>query len=146
MKWILSYRFTWEDPVELEPVLKTIHDGLVKLWFSEVFCSIFFETFFNEKNYSPEERYDYCIQEQQEKDTFIAFLRSEFQSNGVTKEFQEAKKLRQKIILIIKEWMEQFHPELVEAAWASIIRFETIEELADILSPDNIEITHIFSK
>lgn len=103
MKAILSYRFTGEDPKELEPLLKTIHTGLLELGFDEVFCSIFLETFFNENNYSAEQRYDYCIDEQKSKDVFVAFLRSHFQSTGVTKEFKEAQKLGQKIVLIIKE-------------------------------------------
>lgn len=146
MKWILSYRFTGEDPKELEPILQTIHDGLLKLGFSEVFCSLFLEEFFNEKKYTIEQRYDYCLDAQNDKDTFVAFLRSEAQSTGVKKEFSKALELNQKIILIIKQWIEQFHPEIVEAAWSSVIRFKTTEELSHILSPDNIETSHIFSK
>jgi len=99
----LSYRFTGEDPKELEPILQTIHDGLLKLGFSEVFCSLFLEEFFNEKKYTIEQRYDYCLDAQNDKDTFVAFLRSEAQSTGVKKEFSKALELNQKIILIIKQ-------------------------------------------
>lgn len=135
---ILSYRFSGEVIAELSPVLENIQKKLENIWFSDVFCSLFLEEFFNEKWLSIQERYDYCIQEQEKKDFMIAFIRNEFQSTGMKWELEKAKEHRQTILLLIKEGIEEHHPEFIQHAHHTI-KFQTIEWLYDTLNRLDLE-------
>lgn len=131
--WILSYRFTGEVIEELTPILESIQKKLVDIWFSEIFCSLFLEKFFDEQNYSIEERYAYCLQAQNNKDFFIGFIRSENPSTWMKMELEKAIENKQKILLLIKEGIEEHHPEFVKSATYTI-KFQTIDDLLHTLS------------
>lgn len=129
---LLSYRFSGEVIEELSPILESIQKKLEAIWFSDVFCSLFLEDFFNTEWLSIQERYDYCINEQEKKEFMIAFIRNESQSTGMKWELQKAKEKKQTILLLIKEWIEEHHPEFVDAAHHTV-KFSTIESLLDTL-------------
>lgn len=130
--WILSYRFTGEVMEELSPMLANIQAKLQEIWFSEIFCSLFLEDFFNEKGFSIDERYQYCLDAQKNKDFFIGFIKSEHQSTWMKMELDKALENKQQILLLIKEGIEKHHPEFIQHAHHTI-KFQTIEWLYDIL-------------
>ncbi len=136
--WILSYRFTGEVLEELSPILNTIQKKLESIGFSQVFCSLILEDFFNENNYSPEERYQYCLKEQEWKDFLVAFIRSEAQSSGMKQELDKALKNKQQILLLIKQGIEEHHPEFISNTHHTI-KFETIAWLLNTLNTLDIE-------
>jgi hypothetical protein len=102
MNIFLSYRFTGEDPKELDVVLGKIVDKLKSLGHG-VFCSFFLEDFFKERNMSADDIYEYCLKEQEKCDTFLAFIKTSDESTGMEKELQKAQALEQKCVLAILE-------------------------------------------
>ena len=101
----LSYRFTGEDPKDLEKVLGTIKCKLLNSG-HKVFCSYFLEEYFKEQGMTSKDIYSYCLERQADCNTFIALVKSEHKSNGMELESARAIELNQNYILLIK-------PELV---------------------------------
>lgn len=130
--WILSYRFTGEIMEELSPMLAAIQAKLQEIWFSEIFCSLFLEDFFNEQRFSIDERYQYCLDAQKNKDFFIGFIKSEHQSTWMKMELDKALENKQTILLLIKEGIEEHHPEFIQYAHYTI-KFKTVEWLLNTL-------------
>ncbi len=138
MKWFLSFKFSWEDINELQPVLSCIQKKLVDAGLSEVFCSLFLEQFFNEKWRSTQERYDYCLQHMHDKDLIVCLIKSHEKSHGMIGERDKALLYKQPILLLIKEWLEAHHPEFIENAH-HVVKFTAIENLLETLSVLDIQ-------
>lgn len=56
----------------------------------------------------------------------IAFIRSEAQSSGMKQELDKALEQKQHILLLIKEGIEQHHPEFIQKSHHTI-KFSTID-------------------
>jgi len=107
-KIFLSYRFTGEDPKQLDEVLGTIRKKLIASG-HDIFCSFFMEDYFRKKAMTSDEIYDYCLERQAESDTFLVFVKSEHKSTGMQKESEKAVQLGQKYVLLIRNDLDFFY-------------------------------------
>lgn len=138
MKWFLSFKFSGENIDELEPILTAIHKKLLDAWLSEVFCSLFLEDFFNNKWRSTQERYDFCLEHMHDKHIIVCLIKSHEKSHGMVGERDKALLYKQPILLLIKEWLEEHHPEFVQSAYRTIT-FKAIDNLLETLAVLDIQ-------
>lgn len=143
MKGFLSFKFSGEDIEQLNLTLTAIRQKLLHIGLSDVFCSLFLEDFFNQKWWTIQERYDYCLDHMNDKNIVVCFIQSYEKSYGMLWERDKAILYNQPILLLIKEWLEEFHPEFVGVAH-NMIRFETIGWLLETL--DRVDIHSIVSQ
>jgi len=129
-KIFLSYKFTGEDPKELEKVLGKLKACLEAKGHT-LFCSFLFEQFFRDKGYTVDEIYDYCLNQLTSCDVFIAFVKSKEPSKGMELESEKAAVLKKPYILAIKKGLE--FSEFRKVA-DTIIEFDTIDGLCNQLS------------
>lgn len=141
MKGFLSFKFSGEDINELIPILENIRRTMKDIWFSDVFCSLFLEDFFNKQWLTIQQRYDYCLRQMYSRDFIVCFIHSPDPSRGMFGELEKAKKHKQKILLLIKKWLEKDHPSFIDAA-RHTIQFETIDWLVDTLGKLDINALH----
>jgi len=138
MEAFLSYRFTGEDPVELDSILWKIRKSLSNIWL-ETFCSLWLEDFFRQNKMTADQIYCYCNNRLSESDIFLAFIKSEEESKWMKMELEEALRLNKKIVLAIKEWLN--HDNFRTNA-SKIIEFRTYDEIYEILNiPTIFDIT-----
>ena len=104
-KIFIAYRFTGEDPKELGSFLGYICDSL-KSRGHDVFCSFWLKDFFRERCYTTEQIYEYCLNEMDSRDTFLAVVKSEHKSDGMRRELEKAKSAGKRYILAIKEGLD----------------------------------------
>lgn len=97
----LSYRFTGENPNDLEKILGNIQSKLQNSG-HKVFCSYFLEEYFKEQRMTSKDIYSYCLERQADCNTFIALVKSKDISNGMELESTRAIELKQNYILLIK--------------------------------------------
>ena len=98
----LSFRFTGEDPEELDLFLSSICDSL-QIGDHAIFCSLFLEEIFSKKDWLAEKIYKYCLIKMSETDIFVAVIRKEEESTGMLMELEQALRLKMKIVLFIKK-------------------------------------------
>ena len=104
-KIFLSYRFTGEDPNQLNEILRNINSKLTSKGY-DVFCSFLLENYFREREMSIEQIYNYCLREQESCDIFMPLINSNHRSSGMELELEKAKELRQRQILLIRKGLE----------------------------------------
>lgn len=136
-KVILSYKFTGIPLEELHKDLGILRSVLEDIWL-EVFCSLFEEEYFVENGFSIDQIYDYCLQIQRSCKIMIAFIKHSQKSSGMLKELELAKSLGQKIIVLIRSWLEVDYQEFIESS-ALTIRFHTVDDLAVLLRSFDIK-------
>ncbi len=102
MKIFLAYRFTNENINELEKILSKIKKSLESKG-NDVFCSLFLEGYFQDKGFSSDDVYRYCLQKLEEYDTILFFIKSEGKSTGMELELKEVLKQEKRIILVIQK-------------------------------------------
>lgn len=98
----LSFRFTGEDPNEVEHTMGTLK-SIIEENGHTVFCSFFQKEVFEQNEMAISDIYEYCLQKQEESNIVIAFIKSSEPSYGINIELQKAMDLNQKFILLIKE-------------------------------------------
>ena len=114
---ILSFRFTWENIDELKPILWDIQQSLSRKY-TEIFCSLFKEEYFKNNQFTTEQIYQYCLNQQSDKTDYIAYIRKEQQSQWMYGELKEAIKLQQRIIVLIQKWLQtSLDPLLIMLKW-----------------------------
>lgn len=106
-KIFLSYRFTGENPVELEEILTNIQRSL-QFAGHAVFCTFWLGEFFKAKRFTTEQIYKYGLQKVDECDLFFAFVKSADASKGMQMESQRAVERNKQYVLAIKKDL-QFH-------------------------------------
>lgn len=85
MKTFVAYRFTGEDPSELEPLLVTIRAALIEKGI-EVYCTFFDEDEFKNKGFGPRKIMDHAFDIIDECDFMFVVLTSDAKSEGLLME------------------------------------------------------------
>ena len=128
-KIFLAYRFTGEDPKELEIVLGNIRNSL-HVAGQEVVCTFWLSDFFKRNNFSIDQKYEYGLQKVDECDIFLAFVKSADASKGMQMESQRAVERNKQYVLAIKEGLK--FPEFRSAAH-KIIEYSQLTDLYAML-------------
>lgn len=102
MKIFISYRFTGEDPQELERILGDVCSSLNKIGHTN-YCSISDSKMFEEKKFTARQIMDYALHEIDKSDVFLALVKSERISEGMLLEAGYAIAKNKKIILLINK-------------------------------------------
>jgi nucleoside 2-deoxyribosyltransferase len=118
MKIFLPYRFSGEDPKELEKTLSAIRNALEKGG-HEVFCSFWSEEIFRTNGFSNGQILEYALEKLRSADTILIFIKSNEKSEGMLLETGYALALKKKKILAIKNeiptvFLRQIADELIE--------------------------------
>ncbi len=114
----LSYRFTGEDPSELDFILSNMKSSLESVGHAVV-CSFYLENFFKQNRFDTDQIYTYMLERQRECGVFMAFIKSEAKSKGMILESNRAVELKQRYVLVHKKglYLPEFHeraPEKIE--------------------------------
>jgi len=125
MKVFISYRFTGEDPKELDHTLGKIRGVLMESG-HQIFCSFWSEELFKNNNFTNKQILEYTLEELKKSDIVLVFVKSPEKSEGMLIEVGYAFASRKKIILAIKNdvkttFLHQIADEVVE--------FESINDL-----------------
>ncbi len=128
-KIFLAYRFTGEDPKELETVLGNIRNSL-HVAGQEVVCTFWLSDFFKRNNFSIDQKYEYGLQKVDECDIFLAFVKSADASKGMQMESQRAVERNKQYVLAIKEGLK--FPEFRSSA-NKIIGYLQLTDLYAVL-------------
>lgn len=131
MKIFISYRFTGEDPKELEETLKHICDLLIKKGHSH-YCS-FWDSgnngLFKKNNFTNKQILEHALKEVDKSDCVVILIKSEDKSEGMLIEIGYALAKKKKIILIIKKGVRTtFVREIAD----KIIEFENLKEIKNL--------------
>lgn len=125
MKITLSYRFTGEDPKELEKNLGKIYSTLEEAG-HKVFCSFWKSDFFREHKHTNRQIMEYQMKEMDDSDILLVFIKSDDKSEGMLIELGYCLAKNKRIILAIQKGLETtFVRELAN----EIIEWENIEDL-----------------
>lgn len=125
MKIFVSYRFTGEDPKELESIMKTICSSIEKLGHSH-FCSFWKSDFYSKSKFTNKQILDLALKELDNSDCILAFVKSQEKSEGMLLEIGYALAKNKKFILAIKKGIKTTF--LREAA-DRIIEYSDIDDL-----------------
>ena len=93
-KIFLSYRFTVENPAELEGILSNIK-GSLKYAGHDVFCSF-------------EQNQEYCLDRIESCQIFMPFIKSNEKNKGMKMESNKAMDYGKKYVLLIKEGLDHY--------------------------------------
>lgn len=125
MKIFISYRFTGEKTEELKSVIGNICSALEKAGHNH-FCSFWKGDFFNENRFTHKQILEHALNELENSDCLLAFVKSEEKSEGMLIEIGYAIAKKKKFYLAIKKGIKTtFIREIAN----KIIEFETLEEL-----------------
>jgi len=125
----LSYRFTGEDPKELQIQLGGIRESL-QFAGHDVACSFWLEPDFQRDRLTRDEIYARMLRIQGESDVFMAYVKSDARSYGMQIESKRAVELQQKYVLLERSGV--IIPEF-EAVANEIITYDTLEVLCGLL-------------
>jgi len=125
MKVFISYRFTGEDPKELDNTLGKIRGVLIESG-HQVFCSFWSGEFFKNNNFTNKQILEYALEELKKSDAVLVFVKSPEKSEGMLIEAGYALASQKKIILAIKNdvkttFLHQIANEVIE--------FESVDDL-----------------
>jgi len=135
MKIFISYRFTGEDPKELNETMKNICDVLERKE-HKVLCTLWKEGFFKENNFTNKKILEHALKELESSDIYLAFVKSKDKSEGMLIEAGYALAKGKKFILVIKKGIKTtFMHELAN----EIIEFNDLEELYEKLDKARIK-------
>jgi len=125
MKLFISYRFTGEDPKELDNILRKMRGVLMEAG-HQVFCSFWSKEFFEHNNFTNKQILEYALEELKKSDAVLVFVKSPEKSEGMLIEVGYALASQKKIVLTIKNdvkttFLHQIADEVIE--------FENLEDL-----------------
>ena len=125
MKIFLSYRFSGEDPKELEKTLSAIKNALQEGG-HEVFSSFWSEEIFRTHGFSNKQILEYALEKLKSADASLIFIKSDEKSEGMLLETGYAFALGKRKILAIRSgiptvFLRQIANEIVE--------FDSIDDL-----------------
>lgn len=129
---ILSYKFTWVAMEELQADLGMLKDLLDWLWL-KTFCSLFAEDHFQERKMDDDNVYQYCLNVQEWCRLMVAYIKYETKSSGMDKELKLALEKGQKIIVLIRAWLEKIYPEFIDNS-LFVVRYNEVWELVWLLN------------
>ena len=118
MKVFISYRFTGEDPKELNDILGKIRGVLIESG-HQVFCSFWSEELFRNNSFTNKQILEYTLEELKKSDTVLVLIKSSEKSEGMLIEVGYALASQKKIILVIKNdvkttFLHQIANEVIE--------------------------------
>lgn len=128
-KIFLAYRFTGEDPKELETVLGNIRNSLHAAG-HEVVCTFWLSDFFKRNNFSRDQIYGYALKLIDNCEMYLAFVKSADASKGMQMESQRAVEKNKPYTLAIKSGLA--FPEFRSSAH-KIIEYSQLPELYAML-------------
>ncbi len=130
MKIFISYKRTGEDPEELKEVIHNIFTNLEKAGHIP-FCSFWKDDFFKKNKFTYKQILEYALNELENSDCILAFVKSEDKSEGMLLEIGYALAKKKKLILAIKKDVRTvFIREMAD----QIIEFEALDQLYSKLS------------
>jgi nucleoside 2-deoxyribosyltransferase len=130
MKIFLSYRFTGEDPVELQKNLSAIIQTLRGGGY-EVYCSIEDEAWFREKKHTNKEIMEHAFKIIDECDLLLAYIKSDEKSEGMLVEIGYFIGKGKPFALALKRGVKT--TSIAEMA-KPLIEFDALEDLCEKLS------------
>lgn len=101
----LAYRFTGENPQELETILSSIRDSL-QSGGHHIVCTFWLSDFFKKQEFTTDQIYEYGLQRVDECDVFLAFVKSADPSKGMNMESRRAIEKNKKYLLAIKKGLD----------------------------------------
>ncbi|MDD5700007.1 MAG: hypothetical protein PHH00_02325 [Candidatus Nanoarchaeia archaeon] len=126
MKYYIAYRFTGEDPKELEKILGDICSSLNKIGHTN-YCSFFDPSMGNIGNKNVIIK---AFRELDKSDALFVFIKSEEKSEGMLIEIGYALSKKKKIILLIKKGVKTtFVREIADR----VIEFNDFDDLRNKL-------------
>lgn len=126
MKLFLSYRFTGEDPKELEAALTKVKSALEAAGHS-VYCSFWDESMFREKNHSNNDILTHSFKIIDGSDGLLAFVKSSEKSEGMLIEVGYALARGKRLILAVqKDVKTVFAREMAH----QVVEFTDVDDLA----------------
>jgi len=133
MKIFLSYRFTGEKTEELKEIIEKLCLSLKKSRHNN-YCSFNSEDFYKLNKFTNKQILEHALDELNNSDCILAFIKSEEKSEGMLLEIGYAKAKNKKFILAIKKGIKTtFLREIAD----KIIEFDNIAELTKQL--ENLE-------
>lgn len=125
MKLYVAYRFTGEDPKELDETLKHICNLLTKAGHNN-YCSFFDPDMLNLGNKNVMTK---ALKEIDKSDCLVVFIKSEDKSEGMLMEIGYALAKKKKIFLLIKQGVKTtFVREIAD----KIVEFKNLKELGEL--------------
>ncbi len=125
MRYYVAYRFTGEDPKELERTMSHICN-LLKEKGHDNYCSFFDPSMVNIGNKNVIKK---AFDEIDKSDALFVFIKSQEKSEGMLMEIGYALSKKKKIILIIKRGVKT---TFVEEIADKIFEFDNLEELNEM--------------
>lgn len=128
MRCFISYRFTGEDPKELEETIKHICNLLIKEGHNH-YCS-FWDSgdngLFKKNKFTNKQILEHALNEIDKADCIIVLIKSEEKSEGMLIEIGYALSKKKKIFLIIKKGVKT---TFVREVADKVIEFDNLKEL-----------------
>jgi len=130
MKLFLSYRFTGEEPAELEQTLSVLKGALEHAGHA-AYCSFWDWLRFREEHYSYRQILENSFRKIESSDALLAFVKSPEKSEGMLLEIGCALAKGKPLILAIKRGIPTvFIREMAQ----KVIEFDTMDDLAATLA------------
>lgn len=128
MKLFLAYRFTGEDPKELEKEIRQLGNAIKNVG-HDYTCSFELEDFFHSNQYTPGMIQKYMMELQEKHDAVLAYIKSSSRSEGMLMEAGQAIANKQPLIVAVKKGVYSLmaQPEIAK----KVIEFETLDELCE---------------
>jgi hypothetical protein len=123
MNLFVAYRFTGEDPKELEEILGSVCQSL-RLGGNNVFCSLEHEADFREQGLTTDQIYNFCLEKFSEHEGLFVFVRSVNRSKGIELELDRAKMLSKPVYVATPP-----HIHLYREGAKAIIEYNNIDQL-----------------
>lgn len=125
MKAFISYRFTGEDPRELNDTLGKMRSVLIEGG-HQVFCSFWSEEFFKHNNFTNKQILEYTLEELKKSDAVLVFIKSSEKSEGMLIEVEYALASQKRIILAVKNGVKT---TFLHQIANEVIEFESVDDL-----------------
>ena len=130
MKIFIAYRFTGEDPDQLRILIHDIFSSLEKAG-HKPFCTFWHGDFYKNNKFTKRQILEHGLNELDNSDVYLAFIKSEEKSEGMLLEAGYAIAKGKKFYLAIKKGINTvFLHEMAD----KLIEFETFDELRQELS------------
>ena len=129
MRCFISYRFTGEDPKELESTLKHLCNLLAEGGHKH-YCSFWDAELFIKNKFSYKQILEHAFEEIDKADCVVVFIKSEEKSEGMLLEVGYAFAKKKKIILVIKRGVRT---TFVKDIADTVIEFDNLNELNKLI-------------
>lgn len=128
MRILLGYRFTGEDPAELEKEIGALGNAINDAGHSHI-CSFDLDELFLKKGFTPGQIQQYMMTELRKQDALFCYIKSDKRSEGLLMEAGQAVANNQPVIVAVKKGVYTLlaQPEIA----AKVIEFENLDELCE---------------